>query len=81
MITMKVHSAELIGREVMSHNGRLIGVIDTIVVDTKTGDVLHMLLNPSGEVDPRSYRLDSIGRIIMPFAKIRSVGDVVVVGR
>jgi sporulation protein YlmC with PRC-barrel domain len=78
---MKVHSSELIDRDVMSHNGRLIGRIDTIVVDTKTGDVLHMLVYPSVEVDPRSYRMDNNGRIILPFNKIRSVSDVVVIGK
>ncbi len=64
----------------MSDDGRILGTIDNFVVDTKNGDVRHVLLNPAQETDMRQFKTDYRGRLVLPFNKMRSVKDVVVIG-
>ena len=69
-------------KEVMSSDGKRLGIVNNIVVDTATGKVVHLLVDPFGDEDEetirKKYRTDSQGRIVLPFAKVKSARDVVV---
>ncbi|MDG6223941.1 MAG: PRC-barrel domain-containing protein [Candidatus Thermoplasmatota archaeon] len=75
---MKFFSNDILGKEVLSSDGKHLGYVNNIVADTKTGKVLHLLLEPSEEVDYRRYRTDSQSRIVLPFNKVKSIKDVVI---
>lgn len=75
---MKLFATELQGKTVMSFDGKILGVIDNFVVDTSSGDIPHVLVVPTEEVEPRNYKIDSRGRLVLPFNKLKSVKDVVV---
>ena len=77
---MKKFITELQDKEVLTVDGRRLGTIDNLVVDTTTGEVLHVLVIPDPTVDVRMYRRDSRDRLVLPFKKIKSVRDVVVIG-
>ena len=77
---MKKFITELQDKEVLTVDGRRLGTIDNLVVDTTTGEVLHLLVIPDPTVDVRMYRRDSRDRLVLPFKKIKSVRDVVVIG-
>jgi sporulation protein YlmC with PRC-barrel domain len=49
-------------------------------VDSKTGRLVGLLVEPSDDVDPRLYHLDSQGHIVFPFDSIKSVKDVIIIG-
>ena len=72
---------DLQGKEVMSSDGTRLGEVDNVVVDTSTGKVVHLLVLPYEE-DPdivrKKYRVDSQERIVLPFNKVKSARDVVV---
>jgi sporulation protein YlmC with PRC-barrel domain len=77
---MKVFATELQGRTVMSTDGKIIGQLDNFVVDTKDGEVHHVLVIPHEDIDPEKFRMDSQGRLVIPFKKLKSAKDVVVMG-
>lgn len=76
---MKTFLTQLRGKTVMTNDGRILGMIENFVVDTKTGQLHHLLIIPAEEVDPRHYKTDSQGRLVLPFTSMRAVRDVVVV--
>ncbi len=75
---MKRFATELTGKTVMTNDGRILGVIDNFVVDTRSGHVQEVLVAPSEDVDHRAFRLDSKGRILLPFQGLKAIRDVVV---
>ena len=75
----KKFATELRGKTVMTNDGRILGMIDNFVVDTRTGDLQHVLVIPAEDIEPRLYKTDAQGRLILPFTSMRSVRDVVVV--
>ncbi len=77
---MKIFATEFQGKVVMSNDGKLLGDVDNIVINTSNGDIKHLLLRPGEGIDPAEYRTDRQGRIVLPFKKVKSVKDVIVLG-
>ena len=77
---MKIFATEFQGKVVMSNDGKLLGDVDNSVINTTTGDIKHLLLRPGEGIDPNEYKTDRQGRIVLPFKKVRSVKDVIVLG-
>ncbi len=77
---MKITENELRGKTVMSEEGLYLGVMRNSTVNSKTGTLLTILVEPSEDVDPRLYHLDNQGHLIFPFNSIKSVKDVIVIG-
>ncbi len=75
---MRKFVTELRGKTAMTDDGVILGTIDNFVVDTETGKIVHMLINPAEDLELRGYKRDAQGRLIMPFQAMRSVRDVVV---
>jgi sporulation protein YlmC with PRC-barrel domain len=75
----KKFATELRAKTVMTNDGRILGMIDNFVVDTRTGDLQHVLVIPAEDIEPRLYKTDAQGRLILPFTSMRAVRDVVVV--
>ena len=70
---MKITENELRGKTVMSEEGLYLGVMRNTTVNTKTGELLNLLVEPSDDIDPRLYHLDDQGRLVFPFDSIKSV--------
>jgi sporulation protein YlmC with PRC-barrel domain len=77
---MKVFATELQGKTVMTTDGKILGVLDNFVVDTKTGEIPHILVTPTEEIDVRAFKRDSRGRLVLPFSRVKSAKDVVIIG-
>lgn len=77
---MKLTENELRGKTVMTEDGLYLGIMRNTTVDTKTGELVGILVEPSDDVDPRLYHLDNDGRLVFPFDSIRSVKDVIIIG-
>jgi sporulation protein YlmC with PRC-barrel domain len=77
---MKITENELRGKTVMSEEGLYLGVMRNTTVDTRTGNLIGLLVEPSDDVDPRLYHLDEEGHLVFPFASIKSVKDVIIIG-
>jgi sporulation protein YlmC with PRC-barrel domain len=77
---LKLTENELRGKTVMTEEGLYLGIMRNTTVDTKTGELVGILVEPSDDVDPRLYHLDNDGRLVFPFDSIRSVKDVIIIG-
>lgn len=75
---MRFFANDLQEKYVMSSDGKYLGTVDNLVVDTKSGKVLHILVIPSEEIDVRKFRMDSMDRLVLPFKKVKSVKDVII---
>jgi sporulation protein YlmC with PRC-barrel domain len=75
---MKKFVSELKGKTVMTNDGQILGVIENFIIETSTGDLEHVLVIPAEEIDPRMYKTDAQGRLILPFSEMKAVKDVVV---
>ena len=76
---MKVLFASLKGKTVMTREGDVLGVLDDFIANTASGHLDSMLIVPDDRVEPRLFRTDAKGRILLPFKTMRAVRDVVVV--
>jgi sporulation protein YlmC with PRC-barrel domain len=77
---MKITENELRGKTVMSEEGLYLGIMRNTTVDSKTGELLNILIEPSDDIDPRLYHLNDQGHLVFPFNSIKSVKDVIIIG-
>ena len=77
---MKITENDLRGKTVMSEEGLYLGVLKNSTVDSKTGQLIGILIEPSDDIDPRLYHLDNQGHLVFPFNSIKSVKDVIIIG-
>ena len=77
---MKVTENELRGKTVMTEEGLYLGILRNSTVNTRTGELVGILVEPSDDVDPRLYHLDNQGHLVFPFDSIKSVKDVIIIG-
>jgi len=77
---MRITENELRGKTVMSEEGLYLGIMRNTTVNSKTGSLLNILVEPSDDIDPRLYHLDNQGQLVFPFETIKSVKDVIIIG-
>jgi sporulation protein YlmC with PRC-barrel domain len=75
---MRKFATELRGKTVMTNDGQILGMIENFMVDTRSGKLEDVLIIPAEEVEPRLFKTDAQGRIILPFTGMKSIRDVVV---
>lgn len=75
---MRKFLTELRGKTVMTDDGQILGMIDNFVVDTANGNIQHVLVTPTEDIEVRLFQTDSSGRLVLPFKSMHSVKDVVV---
>jgi len=76
---MKEFLSNLRGKTVMTEEGDLLGGLDDFIANTRTGRLDSMLVKPADSVEPRLYKTDAKGRLLLPFRSMRAVRDVVVI--
>jgi len=77
---LRITENELRGKSVMSEEGLYLGIMRNSTVDSKTGELIGILVEPSDDIDPRLYHLDNQGNLVFPFNSIKSVKDVIIIG-
>ncbi|HEY4705800.1 MAG TPA: PRC-barrel domain-containing protein [Thermoplasmata archaeon] len=75
---MKKFATELRGKTVMTNDGQILGMIENFILDTRSGKVQDVLVIPAEEIEPRLFKMDAQGRIILPFQGMKAIKDVVV---
>ncbi len=75
---MKLFATELRGKTVMTEDGQILGVLADFIMDTKTGKIQSMLVTPAENVEPRLFKVDPEGRLILSFKSMKAVKDVIV---
>jgi len=75
---MKKFVSELRGKTVMTQDGQILGMIENLMINTRSGKIQDVLVIPAEEVEAKLYKTDAQGRLILPFTGMKSVKDVVV---
>ncbi len=76
----KKFSKQIIGKTVVSKNGKRFGEVGDVVFETRSGELIHIILK-----DPTPYALklelekDKEGKLFIPFSAVIALGDFVVV--
>jgi sporulation protein YlmC with PRC-barrel domain len=75
---MKLFATELKGKTVMTEDGQILGVLVDFIMDTRTGKIQSMLVSPAESVEPRLFKTDPEGRLLLSFKTMKAVKDVIV---
>jgi len=76
----KKFSKQLIGKTVVSKAGKRFGEVGDIVFETRSGELIHMVLtNPTSYTEKLELEKDKAGNILIPFSAVIAVGDFMVV--
>lgn len=76
----KKFSRQIIGKTVVSKSGKKFGEVGDILFETKTGELIHMVLaNPTSYSAKLELEKDKEGRILIPFSAVIAVGDFLVI--
>ncbi len=75
---MKLLATELKGKTVMSDDGLMLGRLRNLELSKATGELTNVLIEPSGDVDPRLFERDDRGYLIFPFKNVKAVRDVII---
>lgn len=67
-------------KKVMSTDAKELGILDNILIDSKTGSILELKVLPSPDLDISKYRKDG-DYIILPFNSVSAIRDYVIVDK
>lgn len=77
---IKKFSRQLIGKTVVSKTGKRFGEVGDIVFETRSGELIHMVLvNPTSYTEKLELEKDKQGNILIPFSAVIAAGDFMVI--
>jgi sporulation protein YlmC with PRC-barrel domain len=76
----KTYSRALSGKNIMSTDGKIIGLIKNITVDLETGQVVDLIVKPNNTFDTTGFVIEG-DRIVIPFEAVKDIKDYIVVDR
>lgn len=75
----RIMGKSLIGRNVVSDRGTVIGKLVDLLIETMAGKVMMLIVKPDRSIDTRYYRLNDRGEILIPFTAVKAVRDVLII--
>jgi sporulation protein YlmC with PRC-barrel domain len=76
----KTHSKDLVGKKVVSKEGKTFGSVGDIVFETSSGELIHIVVDkPSGYLDGKDLETNKHGEVLIPFSAVTAIGDFLVV--
>lgn len=73
-------SKQLIGKTVVSKSGKRFGEVGDIVFETKSGELIHLVLkNPTPYIDKLELEKSKEGNTLIPFSAVIAIGDFMVI--
>ena len=76
----KKFARQLIGKTVVSKTGKRFGEVGDIIFETKSGELIHMVLtNPTSYTAKLELEKDKNGNILIPFSAVIAIGDFMVI--
>ncbi len=76
----KKFSKQLIGKTVVSKSGKRFGEVGDIVFETKSGELIHVILkNPTQYTEKLELEKSKEGALLIPFSAVIAMGDFLVI--
>lgn len=74
----KVFAASIAGKEIVNVDGTVLGELENMVFDLKSGKLVDLVVKPDAELNRMKYREDG-KYVLIPFASVVAVKDYIVV--
>ncbi len=76
----KRYSKQLLGKLVVSKTGKRFGEVADLSFDTRTGELLHLLIkNPTSYCEGLELEKSKLGQFLIPYSSVMAIGDFIVV--
>jgi len=76
----KKFSKQLIGKTVVSKSGRRFGEVGDIAFETKSGELIHVVLkSPTPYTEKLELEKSKGGELLIPFSAVIAMGDFLVI--
>ena len=76
----KKYSKQLLGKTVVSKNGKRFGEVANVTFETRTGELIQIILkNPTIYIEGLDLERDKQGNLLIPFSSVLAIGDFVVI--
>ncbi len=76
----KIFSKELIGKTIVSKNGKTYGSVQDVEFETRSGELINMILKgATANAQRLELERDQSGNLKIPFSAVIAVGDFLVV--
>jgi len=81
MAEQRVRAGDIVGKTIISEEtGRKFGIVSNIDFVTESGELLNLIVEqPTKHLADLNLKSDEKGRLLVPFASVKSVGDFVIV--
>ncbi|RLE92324.1 MAG: hypothetical protein DRN04_10635 [Thermoprotei archaeon] len=73
----KISDKEIIGRQVIDVNGKVVGVVESIVISEKAAEGVELVIKKIEKIGPRTKET----KINIPFSYVLRVGDVILLSK
>ncbi|MCJ7443209.1 MAG: PRC-barrel domain-containing protein [Methanotrichaceae archaeon] len=74
----RIFANSVAGKEVMDINGGVIGEVENLIFDIKTGQIIDIVIKPDSKLPKGKYKEEN-KFILIPFGSVSAVKDVIVV--
>jgi sporulation protein YlmC with PRC-barrel domain len=76
----KKFSREIVGKVIVSKAGKKFGVVGDLVFETRTGELIYILLSNATEFASNlNLETSKNGDLMVPFSSVLSTGDFVII--
>ena len=76
----KKFSRDIVGKTIVSKSGKKFGVVGDLVFETRTGELIYILLSNATEFAGNlNLERSKNGDIMVPFSSVISTGDFVII--
>ncbi len=75
----KITGKSLLGRNVVSDRGTVIGKLVDLSIETVAGKVMMLIVKPDKSIETKYFRLNERGEILVPFTAVKAVKDVLII--
>lgn len=75
----KIVGKSLLGRNVVSDRGTVLGKLSDLSIETTAGKVMMLIIKPGRDINSRFFRLNDKGEMLIPFTAVKAVRDVLIV--
>ena len=77
---MQIFAKNLRNKQVVSSDGMTIGLLNNIVMDVRTGDIIDLVIKPDLGLDKEKFKVDE-NFVLIAFDAVRAIKDYIVVDK
>lgn len=77
---MAIALSELYGKRILTTAGKILGEVQSIILNMDTGEVSHLMLNKMDALVRSSALRDDFFKNSISYKRVKKVGDTIIIG-